>query len=180
MSKLAPVLDIGLAFLVYLSPFLLLVVLIAALCGTSQVGRNARRCRPPLPVEPPDVFRADERPAPVLVSDAERDEALQTVSQAVGEGRLTFDEAEGRVEAVLRCSYRHHLDELVSDLPACSASTRDGRRGRSRVSLGLFAAATVSVLAAVLAQSIAGVWELWPVALAGCCLWAARPRGRTP
>ena len=113
---------------------------------------------------------------PVLASDLERDQTLQTISHAVGEGRLNLDEAERRVEAVLHSRHRHELAGLVGDLPQPALSEPGSREGSCPRRLGLLALAAITILAAVVAQAAAGLWELWPVAVAGCGLWAARPR----
>jgi PadR family transcriptional regulator, regulatory protein PadR len=112
----------------------------------------------------------------VLASDLEREQTLQTISHAVGEGRLNLDEAERRIEAVLHSRHRHELAGLVGDLPQ-PALSEPGKRWRSSpLRLGLLALAGITILAAVVVQAVAGLWELWPVAVAGCGLWAARPR----
>jgi Domain of unknown function (DUF1707) len=122
-------------------------------------------------------FSGDDGQAhPVLASDLERDQTLQTISHAVGEGRLNFDEAERRIEAVLHSRHRHELAGLVGDLPQPALSEPGNRRGSSLLPLGLLALAAITILAAVVVQATAGLRELWPVAVAGSGLWAARPR----
>jgi PadR family transcriptional regulator, regulatory protein PadR len=114
---------------------------------------------------------------PVLASEHEREQTLQTVSHAVGEGRLNLDEAELRIEAVLHSRHRHELAGLVGDLPPQPALSEPGKCwGSSPVRLGLLALAAVTILAAAVVQAVAGLWELWPAAVVGCGLWAARPR----
>jgi hypothetical protein len=112
---------------------------------------------------------------PVLASDLEREQTLQTISHAVGEGRLSLGEAEGRVEAVLHSRHRHELAGLVGDLPQPVLSAPGKRGDFSPLRLGLLAVAALMILAAVVVQALAG-WELWPVAVAACGLWAARVR----
>jgi len=112
----------------------------------------------------------------VLASDLEREQALQTISHAVGEGRLNLDEAERRIEAVLHSRQRHELAGLVGDLPQPALSEPGTRGGSSPLRVGLVGLAAVTILAAVVVQAVASLWELWPVAVAGCGLWAARPR----
>jgi PadR family transcriptional regulator, regulatory protein PadR len=112
----------------------------------------------------------------VLASDLERERALQAISHAVGEGRLKLDEAERRIEAVLCSRHRHELAGLVGDLPQPALSEPGTRGGSSPLRVGLVGLAAVTILAAVVVQAVAGLWELWPVAVAGCGLWAARPR----
>jgi PadR family transcriptional regulator, regulatory protein PadR len=111
---------------------------------------------------------------PVLASDREREQTLQTISRAVGEGRLSLGEAERRIEAVLHSRHRHELAILVGDLPPQAALSEPGPLGGSSAArLGLVALAAMTILAAALVQAVAGLWELWPAAVAGCGLWAA-------
>jgi hypothetical protein len=129
------------------------------------------------PHEGHSATSGDDRQAhPVLASDLERDQTLQTISHAVGEGRLNLDEAEPRIEAVLHSRHRHELGGLVGDLPQPALSEPGHRGGFSPLRLGLLAVAAITILAAVVVQAVAGLWELWPVAVAGSGLWAARPR----
>ncbi|MDA8309405.1 MAG: DUF1707 domain-containing protein [Actinomycetota bacterium] len=170
-------LDIGLSFLVYLAPLILLALLTAALGGVRGCG--PRRVRVPAAEVRAGARVHEDRSPVVLASDAERDEALQAISYAVGEGRLTLDEAKVRIEAVLHSRHRHELTDQVGDLPQRAQPLPVDRRQPSRrqlLPLGLAALAAVGVLAAVIAQAVAGAWELWPVAVAGCTLWAVRPR----
>jgi PadR family transcriptional regulator, regulatory protein PadR len=118
----------------------------------------------------------DGQAHPVLASDLEREQTLHAISHAVGEGRLNLDEAERRIEAVLHSRHRHELAGLVGDLPQPALSEPGTRGGSSPRRVGLLALAAVTILAAVVVQALAGLWELWPVAVAGCGLWAARPR----
>jgi PadR family transcriptional regulator, regulatory protein PadR len=113
---------------------------------------------------------------PVLASDLEREQALQTISHAVGEGRLNLHEAERRIEAVLHSRHRHELAGLVGDLPQPALSEPGNRWGSSPLRAGLAGLAAVTIIAAAVVQAVASLWELWPVAVAGCGLWAARPR----
>ncbi len=198
--------DLGLAILVGFSPILLLLLLLAALEGTFECRGLRGRRLPPLT---PFVFvtgsngatsRSENAgpPLPVLASDRERDGALRSISFAVGEGRLSLEEAEQRIDSVLRSRHRHELSELLGDLPA-----RPGGPARPRESErserpddemaetvgapdaapwrpGLLVIALVALIVAVTVQLAAGVWELWPIALAPCALWRSSPRAARP
>jgi Domain of unknown function (DUF1707) len=162
------------AFLLILASLLLLVLVTAAVAGFVRLCAQGRR-------DPSHVGHSgtagDNGQAPaVLASEAERDEVLQTISHAVGEGRLDLDEAERRIEAALHSRHRHELVELVGDLPRHVPSKPGSRWGSPRLGRGLLALAAVTILAAVVVQAVAGLWELWPVAVTGCGLWTARPR----
>jgi PadR family transcriptional regulator, regulatory protein PadR len=124
----------------------------------------------------PGTSGDDGQAHPVLASDLEREQALQTISHAVGEGRLNLGEAKRRIEAVLHSRHRHELAGLVGDLPQPALSEPGNRWNSSPRRLGLLALAAITILAAVVVQAVAGLWELWPVAVAGSGLWAARPR----
>ena len=124
----------------------------------------------------PGTSGDDRQAHPVLASDLERDQTLQMISHAVGEGRLNLNEAEPRIEAVLHSRHRHELAGLVGDLPQPALSEPGNRGGSSPLRLGLLALAAITILAAVVVQAAAGLWELWPVAVVGSGLWAARPR----
>lgn len=161
--------EVGLAFLVFLAPFVLLALLTSALGGFTGLSAGRWRRRPSLG-SPRTGVRADAR-APVLASDLERDEAVQVISHAVGEGRLPLEEAERRIGAALESRHRHDLAQLVGDLPGPVQPTSSPAPRRV-----LLVAAVVSILAALAVQAAAGLWELWPVAVATCAVWGGRPR----
>jgi hypothetical protein len=54
---------------------------------------------------------------PVLASDAEREAVIARLHTAVGEGRLTADEAGERIATVHTARYRAELAGPVADLP---------------------------------------------------------------
>lgn len=162
-------LDVTLPILMAL---VLSLLVAAASAGISRA--EARRRRQPQPRHV--VLRSEGQGRPILASDGERDEAAQTVSEAVGQGRLALDEAERRVEAVLRSRHRHELAALVADLPRRAPSKPVSRRSSSPLRPGLLVLTAVAVLAAVVVQAAVGLWELWPLAVVSCALLAARPR----
>ena len=106
--------------------------------------------------------------ADVRVSDAERDEVVQQLSRHTGDGRLTLDEFEQRVEQALNAKTRGDLDVTLQGLP--SARPRAGRqldvgpRLRPIAALALIALAIVTM----------GAWVLWIVVPIALC----RRRGR--
>jgi hypothetical protein len=63
------------------------------------------------PIRPPE-------PAAVRASDAEREAVVVRLHQAVGEGRLSADEAGDRIAAVYAARLRAELGGPVADLPA--------------------------------------------------------------
>jgi Domain of unknown function (DUF1707) len=56
----------------------------------------------------------------IRVSHAERDQVVELLRDAAGDGRLTADELEERVEAALGARTQADLDALTADLPAPS------------------------------------------------------------
>jgi DUF1707 SHOCT-like domain len=120
--------------------------------------------------------------APVRASDAERDRTAQTLSDAIALGRLTFDEGRERIGAALGARHRGELDELVADLPTESTAPpsldrRHGASGRVRGPV-IAALAAMAVFAAIVTQAVAGVWAMWPLAIAavGLLVYAAESR----
>jgi uncharacterized protein DUF1707/cell wall-active antibiotic response 4TMS protein YvqF len=81
----------------------------------------------PVPPGDPAPARGDEtagaaRPAgggdaAIRASDAEREQAVERLSGAAGEGRLTLEELADRVEAASTARTRGELDAVLRDLP---------------------------------------------------------------
>ena len=64
----------------------------------------------------------EEPAAGIRVSDAERDAAVERLSAATGDGRLTLEEFSQRMELATTARTRADLDGLVGDLPADAAT----------------------------------------------------------
>jgi hypothetical protein len=73
----------------------------------------------------------------------------QLLREATGEGRLTTDELEERLEAVYAARTYGQLDSLVADLPVARPVTRPPARARTRVPLWLGAAGAATLLLAI-------------------------------
>lgn len=58
----------------------------------------------------------------VRTSDGERQQVVDRIHHAVGEGRLDLDEAETRVAAAYAARYRSDLPPLLADLPDDAAA----------------------------------------------------------
>ncbi|ADB51411.1 DUF1707 SHOCT-like domain-containing protein [Conexibacter woesei] len=54
----------------------------------------------------------------IRASDGEREETIERLRAAAGEGRLTLEELTDRIETASGASTRGQLDELTGDLPA--------------------------------------------------------------
>ena len=111
------------------------------------------------------VTRRAHAVPPVLASDLERDETASRVSQAVGEGRLSIEEGVQRIDEVLRSRHRHELAVHVADLPSPAPRTTTRPFICTPLRVGFLAVAAAVVLAAVLVQTLVGLWELWPLAV---------------
>ena len=103
--------------------------------------------------------------ARALASDLDRDRIVDRLSEAVGEGRLNFEEGADRIDAALRSRHLHELEGLVADLPALDAASGAPvlHPARRRV---LAASAAFVVFAALAVQISTGLWALWPLAVA--------------
>jgi hypothetical protein len=98
------------------------------------------------------------------VSDADRDRVADRLRAAAGEGRLTADELEERVERALSARTDAELEPLVSDLPA-PAGRRPPPSRRAWDSEHVRAYVAVNVmLVAIWALTGAGYfWPIWPI-----------------
>jgi hypothetical protein len=87
--------------------------------GTAEDGRTgALEASVSDPSTAPVAPAGAPRPARrVRASDQEREETVQVLHGALGEGRLDLLEAENRVAAAYRATYRDELPLLVEDLP---------------------------------------------------------------
>jgi Domain of unknown function (DUF1707) len=108
---------------------------------------------------------SEQDKARVRASDAEREQVVSTLRDAMGEGRLTLPEGEERIAGVYAATYRDELPAFTADLPQPEpARPRMGRGpapGRYRRS------GPPAPLIALLAVA-AGIW-----ALAGGPIWPA-------
>ena len=79
-----------------------------------------------------DANTDDNEPvAGIRASDAERDAALQRLSAATGDGRLTLEEFSQRMDRATTAKTRAELDRLVPDLPTDAAAASGAVAERS-------------------------------------------------
>ena len=64
----------------------------------------------------------------IRVSDADRERVADVLRRCAGEGRLTPDELEDRLDGAYRAVYGSDLDALVADLPAAHPAPSMARR----------------------------------------------------
>lgn len=84
----------------------------------------------------------DEPDAPAIrASDAERERAVERLSDAAAEGRLTLEELADRTGDAYAAADRGELDRLVADLPAASPPAPD--RPERRTFLGIMGGDTI-------------------------------------
>jgi Domain of unknown function (DUF1707) len=65
---------------------------------------------------------ATGQPSPMRASNAEREDTVARLHQALGEGRLDLAETEERVAATYAAQYRSELAPLLADLPHTEAA----------------------------------------------------------
>lgn len=149
-----------------LAPFLILAFFFTLAMAGQWVGHRieARRIRPSSVAA---ARLAGNIPTPpVLASELERDRTTDRLAEAIGEGRLSFEEGGQRIGAALQSRYRRELERLVMDLPALASAARPSPPPHAARRGGLLAAAVVVVLAALVVQLAVGLWVLWPFAVA--------------
>lgn len=162
-------------------PFLV-VALFALLVAAGQWGAKQAKAlvvRHKARADSPDVMLEAHSGPPVLASDRERDEAANLVSQAVGEGRLSLEAGVQRIDAVLRSRHRHELGSLVADLPTRASATITRPLSFAQPRKGLLVVTAAVIVAAVLVQALAGLWELWPLAVVALGVSTLLPRCST-
>lgn len=78
---------------------------------------------PAEPTEPHDTPPADARSDPRLLraSDADRNTVAEALHQAAGEGRLTLDELQERLDATYAAKTYADLEPVLADLPSAAA-----------------------------------------------------------
>jgi uncharacterized protein DUF1707 len=90
---------------------------------------------------------AAESHADLRISDADRHAVIDELRRHTGDGRLTLDEFEERVDEVLRARRQSELDTATRELPSLAPTTSPRRVGfRLPVRPGLIAACLVVLL----------------------------------
>ena len=128
-------------------------------------------------------------PLHLRASDAERERVADVLRVHAGDGRLTPDELEQRLERAYAAGTRADLRALVSDLPAGAPEDRSpgaAARARTQGPSGGAAEWAVFLLVAVIlltvwAASGAGAfWPAWPLGFWGFALLSKSAQGRRP
>ena len=120
-----------------------------------------------------------EPAAGIRASDAERDAALERLSAAAGDGRLTLEEFSQRMDRAITAKTRAELDRLVADLPTDAGAARRAvaERGPGRPSWHISPIGGLSVSGPWRMQSSVIVVTLIGGALGGVL---QRPNNRAP
>jgi VIT1/CCC1 family predicted Fe2+/Mn2+ transporter len=125
------------------------------------------------------------RHSQLRASDADRDTIVERLRKAAGEGRISSEELEERVDAALRARTYGELEWLIADLPRTDVARR--RRpslARSTyVGAGALAAVTVPLVAMAIvivfvlaAAALTAAWWIVAIALWMVCRGAGRRR----
>ncbi len=128
--------------------------------------------------------RASDVNPGLRVSDAERAEVADQLSQHYGEGRLSQAEFDERLDQAMRATTRSDLSGLLDDLPGGSAAVpperrQPGRPGRLRTLI--LGPVLVVLIIITAAHALAWTFHLLPWLLIGLLafLWLRRgPRHR--
>jgi Domain of unknown function (DUF1707) len=118
-------------------------------------GGSMSATREPLPAAEHDVSAPDQNLDRVRASDRERQDVVDRLHDALGEGRLDWAESETRVATAYAARFRDEFAALVADLPTPDADAADE------------APDWVAIWTSV-------VWRIRMV------LWRGDERGRTP
>ena len=110
----------------------------------------------------------------VRASDTERERIAKMISEAAGEGRLSIQEADDRLERVYTTKFRHELAEFVTDLPDDTPRRQPGRpldRFPTRLRVHAAVAVVVSVMLILrwVAMDVPFFWPAGPMFL----LWGS-------
>jgi hypothetical protein len=96
----------------------------------------------------------------LLASDADRDRVAERLRTAAGEGRLTAEELEERLERSFSARTDAELEPLVADLPA---PVRERRSGRRRPDLAPYLSVSLMLVAIWALTGMGYFWPIWPI-----------------
>ena len=153
--------------------------------GGSAYGVSAYRASPhPVSAAPRESV---PEPLHLRASDAERERVADVLRVHAGDGRLTPDELEQRLERAYAAGTRADLRALLSDLPATAPGDRSpgaAAPARTRGPSGGAAEWAVFLLVAVMlltvwaATGAGAFWPAWPLGFWGFALLSKSAQGR--
>ena len=94
-------------------------------------------------------------------SDADRERTAERLRLASGEGRLTAEELEERLERAFGARTDTELEPLVADLP--TPRTPRQRRPRRRPDLGPYIGVSLMLVAIWALTGMGYFWPVWPI-----------------
>ncbi|MEV6911579.1 DUF1707 domain-containing protein [Amycolatopsis sp. NPDC051071] len=119
-------------------------------------------------------------PSRLRAADADRERVASLIQAAGGEGRLTLEEVEERLNTVYSTKYTDELSALTSDLPKPGPARRPVSFGHRAVRIHIAVAVMLSVLL-IVRWTVSDVPFFWPAMpmfwLAMSVLVHARVRG---
>ena len=96
------------------------------------------------------------------VSDADRDLVAERLRAAAGEGRLSAEELEERLETAFGARTEAELQPLTADLPA-PVARMSGRRLPARPDFGPYVGVSVMLVAIWALTGMGYFWPIWPI-----------------
>ena len=93
-------------------------------------------------------------------SDADRERAAERLRAAAGEGRLSADELEERLERAFGAQTEAELEPLTADLPR---APRPARRPGLRPDFGPFVGVSLMLLGIWALTGMGYFWPVWPI-----------------
>ena len=99
----------------------------------------------------------------IRVADADRERVAEQLRAAAGDGRLTPDELEDRLDAAFGARTQSQLDPLVADLPAPARTGRPARGLRLRAEQQAFLATAVLLVGIWALSGMGYFWPAWPI-----------------
>ena len=96
------------------------------------------------------------------VSDADRERVAERLRLAAGEGRLSADELEERLERAFGAVTARELEPLTADLPAPRARV-SRRRLPARPDFGPYVGVSVMLIAIWALAGMGYFWPIWPI-----------------
>ena len=99
------------------------------------------------------------------VSDADRDRVAERLRAAAGEGRLTSDELEERLESAFSARTGTELEPLVADLPepAGAPPRRESRRLWDSEHVRAYVGVSVMLVVIWALTGADYFWPIWPI-----------------
>ncbi len=97
------------------------------------------------------------------VSDADRERVAERLRTAAGDGRLSADELEKRLERALTARAEGELEPLVADLPAPVARQRRASGRWDTEHVRAYVSVSVMLVAIWVLTGAGYFWPIWPI-----------------